>query len=119
MSGTRVVTTVRFLVLAALLAGCGDADTTTATAAITTTAAPTSTTDDLPTTSAATTTSTTQVSTTAPAILARELVWFRILDEEGVLGGPGMEMATSIVAGGPGLVAVGADEAEGGPDAAV
>lgn len=119
MPGTRVVTAVCLLVLAALLAGCEDGDATTATAVITTTAAPTSTTDDLPTTGAATITSTTRASTTAPLVLAQELAWVRVPDEEGVLGGPGLEMATSMVAGGPGLVAVGADEAEGSPNAAV
>ncbi|HSQ36717.1 MAG TPA: hypothetical protein VLS92_02370 [Acidimicrobiia bacterium] len=100
------------LALAALLAGCGAGQaSTTISAAVTTTVA------DTTTTSASTTA--TAVPTTTSTLPSRELAWFRVLDEEGVLGGPGMEMATSIVAGGPGLVAVGADEAEGGPDAAV
>ena len=84
------------LVLAALLAGCGDDDnasTTTTTLRSTTTSGATS--------------ASTQVSATTLAVPGPELAWTRVPDEEGVLGGAGMQVVNSMAQGGPGLVVVG------------
>jgi len=45
--------------------------------------------------------------------------WSRVLHDEAVFGGEGTQFALAVAAGGPGLVAVGADEAGGDSDAAV
>jgi len=47
------------------------------------------------------------------------LTWERISHDETVFGGPGDQMMGAVVAGGPGLVAVGRGEATGDSDAAV
>ncbi len=47
------------------------------------------------------------------------ITWLRVPDEAGVLGGPGDQVMFSVVAGGPGLVAVGIDRLEAEMDAAV
>jgi len=52
-------------------------------------------------------------------ISADGLAWARVPDDEAVFGGPGEQWMSSVVAGGPGLVAVGVDEASEDLDAAV
>jgi hypothetical protein len=47
------------------------------------------------------------------------LAWLRVADEAGVLGGTGGQLMESVVAGGPGLVAVGLEESATGFDALV
>ena len=90
------------LVLALLVASCGDDDgsavTTTTLAAATTTVAST-----VSSTLAETTTTTV---TPAPD-------WVRIPGDVAIFGGPGDDAIAGVVAGGPGLVAVGSDY-EGG-----
>ena len=45
--------------------------------------------------------------------------WSRVPHDESVFGGEGLQYPLGVAAGGPGLVAVGVDEAGGDPDAAV
>ncbi len=47
------------------------------------------------------------------------ITWTRVHDDEGVLGGEGLQLMVSVTAGGPGLVAVGFDGLSGRLDAAV
>jgi hypothetical protein len=59
--------------------------------------------------------------TTTPIAAAPEptMTWIRLSDESGVFGGPGMQNIRDLVAGGPGFIAVGADDSGGDNDAAV
>jgi len=114
------------LVLALLLASCGDDDgvfstvttgaeeTTTTTGAVTSSTEPptsTTTTEAVTTTGAPTTTTT----TTLPA----EPVWMRVADDGSVFGGADDQGMMGVVAGGFGVVAVGYDYSGGDGDAAV
>ena len=45
--------------------------------------------------------------------------WSRVPDDEAVFGGEGFQSMRSVIAGGPGLVAIGVDESGGDPDGAV
>ncbi len=63
------------------------------------------------------TTTTTQAVTVA--VPGPELAWARVPDEEGALGGAGMQVVKSVAMGGPGLVVVGGSEFGGEADAAV
>ena len=47
------------------------------------------------------------------------ITWSRVPHDEAVFGGIGAQAMTSVTAGGPGLVVVGADDSGGDPDAAV
>jgi len=47
------------------------------------------------------------------------IAWARVPDEEGALGGAGMQVVNSVAMGGPGLVVVGGSELGGEADAAV
>jgi hypothetical protein len=47
------------------------------------------------------------------------LVWLRVPSDEAAFGGSGDQMMSAVVAGGPGLVAVGHDDAGEDEDAAV
>jgi hypothetical protein len=81
-----------------------------------------STTEAATTTGAATTTEssvTTEAGTTTtmPAVVGRE--WGRVPDDEAVFGGDRSQQMTAVVAGGPGVVAVGWDDSGGDWDAAV
>jgi len=102
------------LVLALLVASCGDDDglTTSSTTGASTT------TQGVSTTTGEASTTTEGVTTTGPA---GELAWERIPDDEAVFGpaegGTRAEM-WAVAAGGPGLVAVGDDDSGGDVDAA-
>jgi hypothetical protein len=101
----------RCVILAAvvvLAAACssGNAGTTSVTTSSTTTSTTTTSTTTLP---AATT-------TTTVASLP-EGTWHKVPHDEAVFGGPGRQGINEVVAGGPGLVAVGVDETPDGDDA--
>jgi hypothetical protein len=49
-------------------------------------------------------------------VSADGLVWARVSHDESVFGGPGLQVMQAVVAGGPGLVAVGADDYGSGRD---
>ena len=86
-----------------LVAACGDAGTE---AASTTSTQPTATTTSV--TSASTTTSTaTPPTTTTTVIDLSEGDWARVPHDEAIFGGDYDQVMLSVVAGGPGLVAVG------------
>ncbi len=72
-----------------------------------------------PSTTSTTTTITTTTITTTTAVLSP--VWSRVPDDESVFGGEGFQWMQSVIAGGPGLVAVGSIGPVGsfGGDAAV
>jgi len=65
------------------------------------------------------TTTVAPTSTTATNPGGAGLVWGRVPDDEAVFGGAGSQEMSSVVVGGPGLVAVGSDESGGDPDSAV
>ena len=62
---------------------------------------------------------TTTTQTVMVAVPGSELAWARVYDEEGALGGAGMQVVNSVASGGPGLVVVGGSESGGEADAAV
>jgi len=47
------------------------------------------------------------------------IAWFRVPHDEAVFGGEGSQVMGSVIAGGPGLLAVGVEESGGNEDAAV
>ena len=98
-----------------LVAACGDAGTE---AASTTSTQPTATTTSV--TSASTTTSTaTPPTTTTTVIDLSEGDWARVPHDEAIFGGDYDQVMLSVVAGGPGLVAVGYNKWGHDRDAAV
>ena len=122
MNARRALLTSVLMLLAVLAVACTtDAVSTSGTIAIapTTTQAAISTTTLAPTTTSRATTTSTQVPATTLALPGPELVWARVPDREGVLGGAGMQVVNSVTAGGPGLVVVGGSESGGEADAAV
>ena len=57
--------------------------------------------------------------TTRPQVDVSSLSWSRVARDDAVLGREGDQSMNSVLSGGPGLVAVGEDDSDGDPDAAV
>jgi hypothetical protein len=107
-----------FLVVGLVVTACsgGDATTTSVTSHEATTSSTT-----LPVTTNTTTTvtnTTTTVTTTSGAVVSPDplagVEWSRVPHDEAVFGGPGGQIMTSVTVGGPGFVAVGSGDADGG-----
>src|SRR5512137_1063350 len=116
MARIRPATLLLLPAMSSLFAGCGGGGAATTTAAPTTTSVPATTTAPAATTVVTTTTSATEPTTTSPP--GPTLVWTRA-DVEGALAGPGLQLVFDVSAGGPGLVAVGAEDLDGDTNAAV
>jgi hypothetical protein len=112
----RVVLT---LVLALLLASCGEDDgffSTLSTGAVTTSAGSETTGGQVTTTIGATTTAAQTTTTTAPPAQA---VWERVPQDEAVFGGADWQVMWGVDVGGPGVIGLGYDWSGGDGDAAV
>ena len=112
----RVVLT---LVLALLLASCGEDDgffSTLSTGAVTTSAGSETAGGQVTTTIGATTTAAQATTTTAPPAQA---VWARVPQDEAVFGGADWQVMWGVDLGGPGVIGLGYDWSGGDGDAAV
>ena len=111
--GAPAVAVAALLAVAVLAAACGGSGsvfgTSTSVPAPTTTLPASSTTRPAPTTSTSAVPETTTAPTTT-TVLPPPLVWARVPHDEAVFGGAGDQWASSVTAGGLGLVAVGGSQ---------